>query len=665
MGRKRSAPYGTWPSPWTAERISSAEVRAGEVRLDGGDVYWLERRPAEGGRSVVVRRDRAGRIADAIPATANARNAVYEYGGGSYAVSGGDVFYTDFGDQRVWIAPAAGGAARPLTAPGPWRFADLTIDPARRRLYAIQEDRSPIPGWGGGGSTKPEPTHRVVAIDLDAGPSGAQPEVLVEGDDFYASPAPSADGSALAWISWRHPDMPWDRTELWIADVNPDGSIAQRKRVAGGDRVESIREPRFSPRGALCFVSDRTGFWNLYRRDDADRITPLTALEAEVGGPQWVFGESYYAFAGEDDVVLAASHGGMWRLHRLRAGVLEETTDRFTDVRYVQTDGERVIFAGASPVEPSSVATMALRGAGVSADVEILRRSSEVAIDLAYVSRPRSIELETAGGDRAHGFFYAPAHAEIEGPAGERPPLMVLCHGGPTSAASTALAPGIQFWTSRGFAVIDLDYRGSTGFGRAYREKLYGQWGVAEVDDCVAAVRHLAAAGEIDPRRAVIRGASAGGYTTLAALAFRDIFRAGASYFGVGDLEALARDTHKFESRYLDRLVGPYPARRDLYVERSPLHAADRLSCPVIFFQGLEDKVVPPNQAETMVEALRRKGIPVAYVPFAGEQHGFRRAENIRRALECELYFYSRVFSFALPDPPPALDIENLDGLDP
>ena len=297
--------------------------------------------------------------------------------------------------------------------------------------------------------------------------------------------------------------------------------------------------------------------------------------------------------------------------------------------------------------------------------VEILRRSSEVAIDVGYLSRPRAIELETAGGDRAHGFFYAPAHAEIEGPAGERPPLMVLCHGGPTAAASTALAPGIQFWTSRGFAVIDLDYRGSTGFGRAYREKLYGQWGIAEVDDCVAAVRHLAAAGEIDPRRAVIRGASAGGYTTLAALAFRDTFRAGASYFGVGDLEALARDTHKFESRYLDRLVGPYPARRDLYVERSPLHAADRLSCPVIFFQGLEDKVVPPNQAETMVDALRRKGIPVAYVPFAGEQHGFRRAENIRRALECELYFYSRVFGFELPDPPPALEIENLDALDP
>jgi dipeptidyl aminopeptidase/acylaminoacyl peptidase len=296
--------------------------------------------------------------------------------------------------------------------------------------------------------------------------------------------------------------------------------------------------------------------------------------------------------------------------------------------------------------------------------VQILRRSADLGIDAGYVSQPRAIEYETTDGDTAHAFFYPPAHAELEGPSEQRPPLMVLCHGGPTSATAPVLAAGIQFWTSRGFAVADLNYRGSTGYGRAYREKLYGRWGVVEVDDCVAAVRHLAAAGEIDPARAVIRGASAGGYTTLAALAFRSVFRAGASYFGVGDLEALARDTHKFESRYLERLVGPWPARRDLYAERSPLNAADRLSCPVIFFQGLEDKVVPPNQAETMVEALRRKGIPVAYVPFAGEQHGFRRAENIRRSLECELYFYSRVFGFTLPDPPPALAIENLDALD-
>jgi dipeptidyl aminopeptidase/acylaminoacyl peptidase len=651
LTKARTAPYGTWPSPWTAERIAAAEVRASEVRLDGDRVYWLERRPAEGGRSVVVRRDREGRIADAIPRQANARNAVHEYGGGSFTVAGGDVFYVDFADERVWRAPADGSAARPLTAPGPWRFADLTLDPARRRLYAIQEDRS----------TRPEPTHRVVAIDLDAPAPGAQPRVLVEGDDFYASPAPSPDGSRLAWISWRHPDMPWDRTELWTADVRLDGTLVNRQRVAGGQQPESIREPRFSPRGALCFVSDRTGFWNPYRIGGDGRIAALVTLEAEVGGPQWVFGESYYAFAGDDDVVLSANHGGTWRLHRLRSGRLETLTERFTDVRYVRTDGERVVFVGASPVESAAVVSVPLRAGG---PVEILRRASEVAIDERYLSRPRAVEIETAGGDLTHGFFYAPAHAEVEGPADERPPLMVLCHGGPTSAASTALAPGIQFWTSRGFAVIDLDYRGSTGFGRAYREKLYGQWGVVEVDDCVAAVRHLAAAGEIDPRRALIRGASAGGYTTLAALAFRDVFRAGASYFGVGDLEALARDTHKFESRYLDRLVGPYPERRDLYVERSPLHAADRLSCPVIFFQGLEDKVVPPSQAETMVEALRRKGIPVAYVPFAGEQHGFRRAENIRRSLECELYFYSRVFGFTLPDPPPALEIENLDALD-
>jgi dipeptidyl aminopeptidase/acylaminoacyl peptidase len=485
--------------------------------------------------------------------------------------------------------------------------------------------------------------------------------VLVEGDDFYASPAPSADGSALAWISWRHPDMPWDRTELWAAEVYPDGTLGPRQRIAGGDRVESIREPRFSPAGALCFASDRTGFWNLYRCEGSV-VAALTALEAEVGGPQWVFGESWYAFAGEDDIVLAANHGGTARLHRLHSGNLEELSDRWSAILYVQTDGTRAVFVSASPLEPLAVVALELDGA--DGRVEILQQSSDLAIDALYLSRPRAIEFETGGGDRAHAFFYPPAHAELEGPAGELPPLMVLCHGGPTASTVAMLSPAIQFWTSRGFAVVDLNYRGSTGFGRAYREKLYGQWGVAEVDACVAAVRHLAGAGEIDPRRAVIRGASAGGFTTLAALAFRDAFRAGASYFGVGDLEALALDTHKFESRYLDRLVGPYPARRDLYVERSPLHAADRLSCPVIFFQGLEDKVVPPNQAETMVDALRRKGLPVAYVPFAGEQHGFRRAENIRRSLECELYFYSRVFGFELPDPPPALEIENLAALD-
>ena len=653
MSTKRRASFGTWPSPWKAERIASAEVRLAEVRLDGGAVYWLERRPDEGGRSVVVRRRPAGRLEDAIPRGANARNAVYEYGGGSYAVVDGAVVYTEFADGRVWIAQPgdAEPTGRPVTAPGPWRFADLTPDPARRRVYAIQEDRS-----GAG-----EPIHRVVAID-HAAAEPLPPIVLVEGADFYSSPTPSSDGSRLAWISWSHPDMPWDATELWVAAVDAAGRPGRAERVAGGDnRPESIREPRFSPGGVLFFASDRTGYWNVYRADPADfRVTPLVTLDAEVGAPQWVFGESYYAFVAEDDVVLAANHAGEWRLHRLCSGRLADLTRRFTEVRSIHTDGRRVVFLGASPIEPMAVVAVDLVDGKDSAVVEILRPADDLGIDAGYLSRPRAFDFATSGDARAHGFFYAPANAELEGPQGERPPVIVLCHGGPTAAASTALAPSIQFWTSRGFAVADLNYRGSTGFGRAYRESLYGGWGVTEVDDCVAAVRHLAASGDVDPERAIIRGASAGGYTTLAALAFRDVFRAGASYYGVADLEALMRDTHKFESRYGDRLIGPYPACRDLYRERSPLHAADRLSCPVIFFQGLEDKVVPPNQTEAMVDALRRKGLPVAYVAFAGEQHGFRRAENIRRALECELYFYSRVFGFELPDPPPDLVIENL-----
>jgi len=451
--------------------------------------------------------------------------------------------------------------------------------------------------------------------------------------------------------------MPWDGTELWVGELKADGSLGPSECVAGAVD-ESIFQPQWSPDGVLYFVSDRTGWWNLYRWRDG-RIKPLCEMAAEFGRPQWVFGMSTYAFESANCVICTYTQQGAWRLASLDTATqkLELIETPYTEIEGLRAASGRVVFAAGSPTEAASIVQLDL----ATRQIEVLRRSSGTVVDAGYVSMPQAIEFPTEGGLTAHAFFYAPQNCDYIAPCGERPPLLVRSHGGPTAATSTTLAWEIQYWTSRGIAVLDVNYGGSTGYGRAYRQRLNDQWGIVDVDDCVNATRYLVQRGEVDGKRLAIRGGSAGGYTTLCALTFRDVFQAGASYFGVSDLEALTKDTHKFESRYLDRLVGPYPRRRDLYQERSPIHFADRLSCPVILFQGLEDKVVPPSQAELMVEALQAKGVPVAYIPFEGEQHGFRRAESIKRALEAELYFYSQVFSFELADPVEAVPIENLD----
>ncbi len=647
------ASYGSWKSPITADLIATAAVRLERVVLDGDEVCWLETRPAEEGRSVVVRRTPDGRTVDVTPPGFNARTLANEYGGGAYIADRDVVYFSHFADQRLYRQDP-GAAPRPISplpehvpprAPGrTLRYADGGVDRRRERIICVREDHT---------AGAREAVNTLVSLDIEGrGPV----RVLASGYDFYSSPRLSPDGSRLAWLAWNHPNMPWDGTDLWVGELAGDGSVARAELVAGGTD-ESIFQPEWSPDGILHFVSDRTGWWNLYRLHGG-RADILIELEAEFGGPQWVFGMSTYAFASPARIICSYTQRGIWHLAELdlTTRTLRPIDVPYTEIASVRAAPGRAVFLGGSPTEAPSIVTVDT----TTGDVKVLRRSWEHPIDSGYLSIPQAIEFPTEQGNTAHAFFYAPRNTDYAAPAGERPPLLVISHGGPTGATSNTLSLSIQFWTSRGFAVLDVNYGGSTGYGRAYRERLNGQWGIVDIDDCVNGTRYLVERGQVDGRRLAIRGGSAGGYTTLAALAFRHVFTAGASYYGVSDLEALATETHKFESRYLDRLVGPYPERRDLYVQRSPIHFVDRVSCPLILFQGLEDKVVPPNQAERMFAALRERGIPVAYVPFEGEQHGFRRAENIRQALDAELYFYSRVFGFDAAEPARPVQIRNL-----
>jgi len=647
VGPTQVAPYGSWRSPISSALIARETIRLAQLHLDGEDLYWVEVRPSEGGRYVIVRHRPDGVTEDATPPGFNARTRVHEYGGGAYSVSGGTVFFTHFDDQRLYrqdpgaapvpISPDAGGST--------FRYADLVVDQSRGRVICVQEDHT---------ASDREALNSLVAIATQGGPIAT----LAQGSDFYASPRLSADGSRLAWLSWDHPNLPWDGTTLWVAGVAADGSLTQVRQVAGGPS-ESIFQPEWSPGGVLHFMSDRTGWWNPYRWRPGDgSVEALCAMEAEFGRPQWVFGMSVYGFADEERLVCVVQERAVDRLVLLDVArrTLEPLPMPRTEMSSLRVGRGRVFVIGGGPTEEPSVAALDLSDGGL----EVLRRSTETEFDEGYLSEPRAIEFAVREGATAHALYYRPHNRDFRGPEGELPPLLVKSHGGPTASSGTTLDPEIQFWTSRGIAVVDVNYGGSTGFGRAYRRRLEGAWGVVDVADCVAAAEHLVARGEVDPARLAIDGGSAGGYTTLCALTFTDVFAAGASFFGIGDLETFVRDTHKFESRYLDRLVGPYPESAALYRERSPLHHVERLSCPVILLQGLEDRIVPPNQAETMVAALREKGEPVAYLAFEGEQHGFRRAENIQRALDAELYFYSRIFGFQPADDLEPVEIENL-----
>ena len=649
MADRQTSRYGTWESPITPALTTDAATAVAELRLDGDDIYWLESRPAEGGRMAVVQRHPDGTRTERTPEGFNARTRVHEYGGASYSVHQGIVMASNFSDNRLYrLAPHQEPEA--LTEDSAQRYADPVVDAKRRRLIAICEDHTV--------DRPSEVVNSLVAIDLDG---KTAPRRLAGGCDFYAAPRLSPDGRKLAWISWNHPNMPWDETELWTADIAADGALIAARRIAGG-AGESLLEPNWSSDGQLVFISDRSGWWNLYRWNNGD-AEPLLPLAAEFSGPQWSLALSHYGFLDDRRLVAAYQQDGQASLAviDLRTKETRRVDTPYSSIASLKAASGAAVLVAGSPQEAWAV----VRWQASSGQFAVLKETMQIDIDRAYFSVPEAIEFETTGRAHAHAFFYPPTNPRYEAPAEEKPPLIAISHGGPTGASAAVLSLAIQFWTSRGFAVVDVNYGGSVGYGRAYRRRLLGQWGVVDIDDVVAAARHLAERGSVDRNRMAIRGRSAGGYTTLAALTFRQVFTAGASYFGVSDIETLAQETHKFESRYMDSLVGPYPKRRDLYVERSPIHFADRLTAPVIFFQGLDDKIVLPNQAERMVKQMEANGVPVAYLPFAGEGHGFRRADSLIRAHCAELYFYGQVFGFTPADQLEEVEIRNRARLGP
>ncbi len=655
MSERRVLPYGSWPSPITIEMAVASQVSLREPRMFGDDVYWTELRPAEKGRQVIVRWNPTDGVEDVTPPPFNARTMIHEYGGGWYTSdhTRKAIYFSNLPDGRIYRQPIAGGPV-PLTAAGPFRYGDLAFDLANARIVCVREDHTGLDASGEANEHGriSEPRNELVAVDVTSG----DVKVLATGRDFYSSPR--VGNHRLAWLEWDHPNMPWDSTELCVADISASGATSNVRVVAGGND-ESIVQPEWSPDESLVFVSDRSDWWNLYRWTESGEAVALAPMKADFAGPQWVFGMSWYSID-SDGTVYAASggedgEGGVWAIPV--EGSPRQLALSDERVESLQARDGRLLYIGGSWSEPRAIVLYVV----ATGERQVLSKQFELEIDRAYLAKPEEIDFPTTGGDTAFALYYPPTNRDFAGPANERPPLVVMSHGGPTSSATTALQLEINSFTSRGFAVVDVNYRGSSGHGRAYMRRLDGMWGVYDVDDCIAAARFLADRGDIDPERMTIRGGSAGGYTTLAALTFHDVFAAGASHYGVGDLEGLARFTHKFEAHYLDRLVAPYPEGIELYHERSPIYHVDRLSRPLIVLQGVDDMVVPIVQAEQIVDALRRQRIPFAYLPFEGEGHGFRQAANMRRALEAELSFYAQVFGFELADDFEAVKVEFLD----
>lgn len=676
-------PFGEWPSPITAARLVEGAAGVGEIRADGDDVWWNEQRPGEGGRYQLVRWSSGGQRHDLFPPwdptgegpNWNARTAVMEYGGGAWGVRDGVVVFANWADQRLYrVDPGAGVEPVPITPEPPvargFRYSEPTwIDDDW--LLCVRENHDPAVVAEHG-----EAMNELVAVST-AGPGGQYHQlvrVLASGPDFVHSPAvdptsPPTGPTRIAWIQWDHPRMPWDGTELVVADVTRafdliPSAITSQEVVAGGP-TESIVQPGFLTDGTLVFCTDRTGWWNPWRRRADGAVEPVIAgggIEGEIGGPLWVGGLRWWAELSDGHLVVTVRREGSDTLAVVDPdGRLRELDTFFSEVDQLVVGGshhDALVVAGSATAEaaPYSVEVMEPGGDWPSAAIGRLRPHRELGFDTEWFSAPTHITFDSAGGRQAHALFYAPKNPEVEPLDEAKPPLVVMIHGGPTSAARNQLALAKQFWTSRGFAVVDVNYGGSTGYGRPYRDLLQGTWGIVDVEDAVAAAEHLAKEGFVDRDQLAIRGGSAGGYTTLAALCFHHAFQAGASHYGVADLSALAADTHKFESRYLDGLVGPYPQAAATYDERSPIRHTDGFSAPLIVLQGSEDEVVPPSQAEMIVDALAAKGIAHAYLLFEGEQHGFRKAENIVRALEAELWFYGRVFGFTPADPIVAVD---------
>ncbi|HEX7988327.1 MAG TPA: S9 family peptidase [Duganella sp.] len=651
------ADYGTWPSTISAARVAAGATPLSSLMLggaDGGDIFWLAGRAAEAGRNTLLRHHGAA-TDELTPAPFNVRSRVHEYGGGAYAVDGATVYFSHFADNRLHRLEIGADdetlrAPVALTAAGKQRFADFVVDRARARLIGVRE----LHGEDGHG----EPSNTICAI----GTADGAETVLAQGADFYSSPRLSPDGRSLAWLTWDHPRMPWEGTTLWLAGFQDDGTLTTPVRVAGGAE-ESICQPEWSPDGLLHFVSDRSGWWNLYRLGaDRQQVEALCPMDAEFGSPHWTFGNSMYGFRSASEIVCTYIDKGVSRLARLlpASGKLEAIANPYEEIRELRVAPGYIAMLAGGPSIPLELARIDFTEEGV----EILAQSIADLPDEDNLSIPTNISYPSANGRTAHAFFYAPRNRDVRAPEGGKPPVIVISHGGPTGMTVNTLKLATQYWTSRGFGVLDVNYGGSTGFGRAYRDLLKGQWGIVDVEDCVAGARALVERGLADNDRLIVRGGSAGGLTTLCALTFHDVFKAGASYYGVSDLQGLDDDSHKFESRYTSYLIAPQPEAQALYQQRSPINHTDKLARPMIFFQGLDDKVVPPQQSEKMVDALKARGVPVAYVPLEGEGHGFRKAENIVRTLEAELYFYQRVLKLnpGLHDPSASTPV-HIDNL--
>jgi dipeptidyl aminopeptidase/acylaminoacyl peptidase len=673
-----TAPFGSWSSPITADLIVSKSVSIGDVYVGGTDVWWSEARPEEGGRIQLVRHRPGRDTVDMLPEGFGARTRVHEYGGGGWWLHGDDVVFVNWADQRLYRL--AGGADHPVAlTPEPSvhhadRYADGRFTADGRWVVCVRERH---------GEGAEQAINEIVAVRVHHDGVPDEPVVLVTGSDFVAAPRVNADGNVLAWFRWDHPDMPWDGTELCVASMYDDQSdggaiVVGDTRVVAGGRDESISQPEWMPDGSLLFISDRTDWWNLYRVDAsavralvatgaAPEPNPIAPIDAEIGIPHWVFDTSRYAVLADDRILVAWFRHGIDHLGVIPAegGAMVPVESPFTALSSLRAFGLGAILIGASPTTEAVVSVIDIPASpdidgSTAVLVNPVSEPRDLGLGAEWFSVPESITFATSGDRFAHGLFYPPTNPGFGAPEGERAPLIVLSHGGPTSAARPQLNLGVQYWTSRGFGVVDVNYGGSTGYGRSFRRRLIGEWGIVDVDDSIAATRFLIDRGDADRDRLIIRGGSAGGYTTLCALTFREVFAAGCSLYGVADLEALARDTHKFEARYLDSLVGPWPARSDIYTARSPIHHVEDLECPLIVLQGMDDEIVPPNQAEMMVEALEANGVPWAYLAFEGEGHGFRQAATIKRALEAEAYFYSRILGFELADEVEPIAIANL-----
>jgi dipeptidyl aminopeptidase/acylaminoacyl peptidase len=644
-----AAPHGSWASPITLDLVArEGGVSFSSLDITDDGVYWIESRPQEKGRSVLVFCEHDGDPVDVVPPDFNVRSRVHEYGGGAWLHDGSVVFCSNFDDSRLYRIDEPGAEPRPITpepsGPNALRYADGRVFADGRLIVCVRESH------GDG-----EPRNELVVLPADG---SAEPRVLATGRDFYAAPRPSPDGRRLAWLAWDHPHMPFEGTDLCVGDLGADGSLSRERRVAGSSE-ESIFQPEWSADGVLHFVSDRTGWSNLYVEREGG-VHALTHEQADLAHPQWVFDLSRYAFLEDGRIACLFTRAAIDSLEVLdpTAGELERvdlgSTSSFAPS--LRARDNELVFAAASPTEPVTLTLLDT----ATRERRILRRSTSLEFDERYISIAEPIEFGGADGLTSHAFYYAPTNPDYTAPPGELPPLIVSVHGGPTAHVSTALDLSAQLFTSRGIAVVDMNYGGSTGYGREYRDRLRGRWGEVDVEDSAAAAAYLADRGDIDPARVEISGGSAGGYTTLLALALRDEFAAGASYYGVADLVTFHRDTHKFESHYDTYLVGPWPEAIDVYRERSPVNHADSISRPLLLLQGLDDKVVPSSQSEQIVEALARRGIPYAYVAFEGEGHGFRKAENVQRSLEAHLSFLAQVFGFEPADEFEQISIENL-----